>query len=240
MRIENTPDSEKEHPRSIASIRRANVSDGRGDGDDHGSAFAQRESHPTSIGSLCPRSSVEDASKIHLACSWRAILGQEVVHGQHCIRGITVAPRTFFGGCPISARAVHASRTEHDFSRAPATIVPVTLTLTNRMLATPVRFTWSWEPLGSPGSSPDLIGTCAETIELGPSQEVEIPLEFLVTEAGIHDLQNLRFVVHRGTDADPEGDETHCLSQQWLIHVADASSSSSLARRATVEAAVES
>ena len=228
MRIENTPDGEKGHPRSIASIRRANVSDGRSDdggggGDGDGSAPSDHENHPTSIGNLCPRSSA-GASEIHLTCSWRAILGQEVVHGQHFLRNIQVAPKTFFAGCPIGARAVHASETKHDFSQTPTALVPFALKLNNLMLETPVRFTWSWEPQGSSLSSLELVGTCSQTLELGPSQEIEIPLEVLVIDAGVYDLQNLRFVVHRGLDTTPDQDELHCLSQQWLIHVVDSSS----------------
>jgi hypothetical protein len=217
MRIENTPDSEKEHPRSIASIRRSNITEGRNDG----SASSERENHPTSIGSLCRN--LLSASEIHLTCSWRAILGQEVVHGEHYLRGIPIAPKTFFEGCPIVAHVEHATKVEHDFSKRPAAQVPFTLNLSNRLLESPVRFTWIWESLESP-SSLELMGTCAQTLELDPSEKTDISLEILVTKAGMHNLQNLRFVVHRGTDPDVEEDSTYTLSQQWLIHLVDSSS----------------
>jgi hypothetical protein len=214
MRIENTPDSEKEHPRSIASIRRSNVSEVRSDG----SAVSERENHPTSIGSLCPRAS--SASQIHLTCSWRAILGQEVVHGEHYLRGIHIAPTAFFQGCPIAAKADHSVREEHNFSEQPVALVPFTLKLNNRMLETPVRFTWAWDSSPTVSSSSlELVGTCAQTLELDPCQETEIPMEVMITEAGVHDLQNLLFVVHRET----EEDTTYRLSQEWLIHLVDSS-----------------
>ena len=208
--MENTPDGEKEHPRSIASIRRSNVAEVRSDG----SSFPRRENHPTSIGRLLPYSS--SASHVHLTCSWRAILGQEVVRGQHYLRGIPITPKSVSEGCPISAKAEHATNVEHDFSQKPVAVVPFTLKLTNRLLESPVRFTWAWESSSS-SSSLELIGTCAQTLELKASQETEIHLEVLVTEAGVHDLQNLRFVVHRETD------ETYDISQQWLIHLVDTS-----------------
>ncbi len=209
MRLENTPDSEKEHPRSIASIRRANTSKG------DGSTTAERENHPTSIGSLCPMSS--SASQIHLTCSWRAIFGQEVVHGEHYLRKIPVAPKSFFGGCPLAAKTELPSQTQHDFSQSPVAILPFTLKLNNRMLETPVKFTWSWE--SAPSSALELMGTCAQTLELNPSQETEISLQAMVTEAGVHDLQKLLFVVHK----NGQEDETHRLSEQWLLHVVDSS-----------------
>jgi len=209
MRLENTPDSEKEHPRSIASIRRANTSKG------DGTTAVERENHPTSIGSLCPIAS--SASQIHLTCSWRAILGQEVVHGEHYLRRIPVAPKSFFEGCPVAAKAELPSQTQHDFSETPVAILPFTLKLNNRMLETPVKFTWSWE--SAPSSALELMGTCAQTLELNPSQETEISLQAMVTEAGIHDLQKLSFVVHK----NGQEDETHHLSEQWLLHMVDSS-----------------
>ena len=210
MRIENTPDSEKEHPRSIASIRRANTSV-KGDG----TSALERENHPTSIGSLCPR--FLSASQIHLTCSWRAILGQEVVRGEHYLRKLPIAHKASFDGCPVAAKAVHASQTEHDFSQTPVAILPFTLKLDNLMLETPVRFTWSWE--SAPSSTLELLGTCAQTLELLPSQETEISLQAMVTEPGVHDLQKLSFVVHKGNGKD----ETHRLSEQWLLHLVDSS-----------------
>ena len=242
MRIENTPDSEKEHPRSIASIRRSAIVSGVVRNDDGSSP---RENHPTSIGSLCPSSSSlssntsSSSSEIHLTCSWRAILGQEVVRGEHYLRKIPIAPRSFdLAGsvCPIAARATHATKKEHDFSQTPVALVPWSLTLKNRMLETPLRFTWSWVEAAQQHSTTttpsclEPIGTCAQTLELDPTQETEIPLEVLVTEAGVHNLQNLRFVVHRGhdpnnnTEDEKEEDVTYRLSQQWLIHVVDSSS----------------
>lgn len=213
MRLENTPDSEKEHPRSIASIRRANTSV-RGDG----TASSVQENHSTSIGSLCPIAS--SASEIHLTCSWRAILGQEVVRGEHYLRKIPIAPKSFFGGCPVAGTAEHASTTEHDFSQSPVAMVPFTVKLKNSMLETPVKFTWNWDSSNSHSSSSiELIGTCAETIELGPSEETHVSLEALVTEAGVHDLQNLSIVVHQ----EGAEDEVYHPTDQWLIHLVDSS-----------------
>ena len=215
MRLENTPDSEKDHPRSIASIRRANTSV-RGDG----TASVAKENHSTSIGSLCPISS--SASEIHLTCSWRAILGQEVVRGEHYLRKIPISNKGFFGGCPVICSVEHASTTSHDFSKTPVAMVPFTMKLKNCMLETPVKFTWSWDSSKSHSySSVELVGISAETLELGPSEETQVSLEAMVTEAGVHGLQNLTIVVHReGAD-----DEVYHPNDQWLVHVVDSSSS---------------
>ena len=114
-RAENEHDG-AQHPRSIASIRRANLSDtvDRDASESHSAI----ELHPTSIGRLCPPES--SASKIHVVCSWRAILGEEVIHGEHHLRGVPIRPVTFFNGCPVSAVASHPSTVSHDFSKGPA------------------------------------------------------------------------------------------------------------------------
>ena len=162
-------------------------------------------------------------------CSWRAILGQEVVHGEHYIRDIAIRPLTFFQGCPVVATAEHAATMEHDFSHRPAALVPLKLRLKNIMLETPVQFSWAWDAsnpqASSSSSSFELIGTCEQRLELEPKQEVEIPLKVLIPAPGVHDLQVLRFVVHHSgkNGSDQRGDVTHHLSQQWLINLVDSS-----------------
>lgn len=119
----------------------------------------------------------------------------------------------------MAGTAEHASTTKHDFSKSPVAMVPFTVKLKNCMLETPVKFTWNWDSSKSHSSSSiELIGTCAETIELGPSEETHVSLEALVTEAGVHDLQNLSIVVHQGAE-----DEVYHPTDQWLIHLVDSS-----------------
>ena len=110
----------------------------------------------------------------------------------------------------------------HDFSKTPVAMVPFTMKLKNCMLETPVKFTWSWDSSKSHSySSVELVGISAETLELGPSEETQVSLEAMVTEAGVHGLQNLTIVVHReGAD-----DEVYHPNDQWLVHVVDSSSS---------------
>lgn len=208
-RIENTPDGEKEHPRSIASIRRTNTSDIR---DNDGLDSKRKENHPTSIANLCPQSS--SASKISLICSWRAILGQEVIHGEHYLRGIPIRPLTFFRGCPITAIVDHeVSPILHDFTSGPV-LVPLRVTLKNRMLESSVKFIVSWEPV----STFELIGTTEQILELQANEEITIPYEALISKAGVHNLQKLRFVIQ------PHGQQQQHKEQQWLIHLIDSSS----------------
>jgi len=228
VRLENIPDGEKEHPRSIHSIRRANTSDLRGD-----SNSLKIENHPTSIGSLCPPSTSD--SKIHLTCSWRAILGQEVIFGEHYLRAIPIRPVTFFRGCPIAASAEHASKMEHDFSKSPLARVPIGVTLKNRMLETPVKFSWSWDPMApllSSSSSSfgdfELIGICQQHLELDANAEITIPLEVLIPRAGTYNLQALRFSIDppdgTTTATNPNGTNknvTYHLSHQWLVQLLD-------------------
>eukprot|EP00536_Pseudo-nitzschia_multiseries_P010236 jgi/Psemu1/67347/estExt_Genemark1.C_3050054 len=258
MRLEYTPDAEKEHPRSIHSIRRAKTSDLRG-GSSGGESFRDEDSnsninsamiqttaaaftageecthrHPTSLGSLCPPST--STSEIHLTCSWRAILGQEVVRGEHYLRRIPIAPRTLYEhGYPIAASAEHPSILEHDFSKSPSVRIPVALTLKNRMQDASVTVSWSLDDPSpslslSSSSSLEWIGICRQTTKLEADSQITVPLEVLVTQPGVFDLQMLRLLVidnddqtanatkHRGDDA------THRPMQEWPIRVLDSTS----------------
>lgn len=213
MQIENTPENEKNHPRSIASIRRANASEIR----DEDTLNSNRiENHPTSIANLS-----SSASKIDLVCAWRAILGQEVVRGEQYLRGIPIHPQTFCQGCPIIATVDHAaSPILHDFSLLGPALVNMVVTLKNRMLETSVKFTLCWEPL----STFELIGTTEQTLELDGNEDVAIPFQALIQRTGIYNLQVLRFDV-QPHEQQPQQDETNAtsyhLSQQWLIHLVD-------------------
>lgn len=212
LRIENAPESEKEHPRSIASIRRANTSE-ISYGSNVSLSETMLENHPTSIGSLCPPD--VSASKIHLICSWRAILGQEVINGEHSLRGVAVRPLAVFPGCPVIASVSRPSAVAHDFLQGPA-LVPMKVTLRNRMLESPVDFYICSDPV----AAFELSGSTMQRFKLEPSAEISISYEALVPRPGIHDLMVFRFVVIEGKE-----EVTYPLSQQWLIHLIDSSSS---------------
>jgi hypothetical protein len=215
IRLENTPENEKEHPRSIASIRRANTSDINDKSYVSDSDAGVVDYHPTSIASLFPAEL--NASIVHLVCSWRAILGQEVVRGEHHLRSVSVRPLAFFNGCPIAATVSHPSTVSHDFSKGPA-IVPMKVALRNRMLETPVEFQVCFES----SSKFDLIGMKMHRFTLDPSAQTTLPLKALVQRAGVYDLQAVELtVMHENTES------TYQLSQQWLVSVLDVSSSGS-------------
>jgi hypothetical protein len=207
FRIENAPESEKEHPRSIASIRRANTSD-TGSSELDGEMM---DCHPTSIASLFPQDL--GASMVHLICSWRAILGQEVVRGEHHIRQVMVRPLKAFHGCPVSVTVSHPTTVSHDFGNGPA-YVPLQIRLSNRLLETPVNFLYSLDP-----SSCDLIGTKTHCFNLEPNGEVSLSLQALIARPGIFDLQALRLSVRQGNE-----DLSYQFSQQWLVSVKSTSS----------------
>lgn len=59
-------------------------------------------------------------SKLNLICNWRAILGDEVIQGEHQMRAISVRPKSNFSTCPIHATAEYPSAISHDFSKGPA------------------------------------------------------------------------------------------------------------------------
>ncbi|KAG7348164.1 ER-golgi trafficking TRAPP I complex subunit [Nitzschia inconspicua] len=207
FRLENTPESEKDHPRSIASIRRANTSDvNEGDPD-----FNTAECHPTSIASLFPTRL--GASAVHLVCSWRAILGQEVVRGEHHLRSMRIRPLKSFHGCPVSAIASHPASVTNDFSNGP-TYVPVKVTLRNRLLESPVNFLYFLDP-----SSYEFTGLKMQRVELEPDGHIDISFRALISQPGIFDLQSLRLTVRQGNE-----EVTYQLSQQWLVSVSDSSS----------------
>ena len=145
-----------------------------------------------------------------------------MVHGEHYLLGIPIRPLTFFQGCPIAATADHVATMSHDFSQSPAALVPMKVILKNRMLESPVKFSFKWEqPTTVSSSSFELIGTCEQKLELDASEEITIPFELLLPKAGVHNLQALRFVVHH----ENKEDVTYHLSQQWLLHLIDDSSS---------------
>lgn len=57
---------------------------------------------------------------MHIICNWRAILGDEVIRGEHHMRAVSVRPKSFFNGCPVHATASYPSTLVHDFSKGPA------------------------------------------------------------------------------------------------------------------------
>jgi len=198
-------DGEQQHPRSIASIRRANiVSDHDGAGDS-----LQIEAHPTSIGQLCSHDN--SLSKIHLICSWRAILGQEVIRGEHHLRGIPVRPISFFNGCPIVATASHAPSIAHDFTKGPAGL-PIKLTLRNLLLESPVNLILSVKD----STTFEMIGFNVMRLSFEPQEEKTIPLEALIPWPGVHNLQAFDLTVKRD-----EEEFLYPLKQQWIITVSD-------------------
>lgn len=204
FRLENTPESEKDHPRSIASIRRANTSDVNEENvDADGNKF-----HSTSIASLFPSSL--GASMVHLVCSWRAVLGQEVVRGEHHIRTVTIRPLKSFPGCPVAATASHPSRISNDFSKGPA-LVPLKVTLRNRLLECPVCFRYALEP-----HSYELTGVSTGRMDLQPDGQAELSVQALIPRPGIFDLQALQLSVRQGNE-----EATYQLSQHWLVSVSD-------------------
>ena len=151
---------------------------------------------------------------VHLVCSWRAILGQEVVRGEHHIRRVTVRPLKAFHGCPVSATASHPSTVSHDFSNGPA-YVPLKLKLSNRLLESPVDFLFSLDP-----SAYELIGTKTHRFSLDANGEVSLSLQAMISRPGLIDLQALRLLVRH-----EDQDVAYQLSQQWLVNVKGASAS---------------
>jgi hypothetical protein len=152
---------------------------------------------------------------VHLVCSWRAILGQEVVRGEHHVRRVIVRPLKSVHGCPVAAISSHPASLSHDFAMGPA-YVPMKVTLRNRLLESPVDFMFSLEP-----TSYDLVGLKMHRFKLDPDGEVTIPLQCLISRPGIFDLQSLRLTVVQGDD-----EVTYKLSQQWLVCVDGLMSSS--------------
>jgi hypothetical protein len=208
FRLENTPESEKDHPRTIASIRRANTSDVNEE--DYDLDCIAR--HPTSISSLFPTEL--GASSIHLLCSWRAILGQEVIRGEHYFRQMTIRPLKSYHGCPVTATASHPACVTNDFFEGPAS-VPLKITLRNRLLESPIDFLYSLEP-----DAYDFTGMKMRRFYLEPDGHVDIAVRAFISRPGIFDLQALRLSVRQG------GEEvTYQLAQQWLVSVRDSNSS---------------
>jgi hypothetical protein len=204
------------HPRSIASIRRANTAE-----PSNIPGFDAPELHPTSIGKLCP--SETSASKVHLVCSWRAILGDEVIRGEHYLRAFSIRPMTTVKGCPVHATANYPSALCHDFSEGPA-VVSVVVTLRNQLLDAPV----SMSLVTKVNPSCELIGLDQSHISLEPDETMEVSFDALIPWGGMHNLQSLQIRVRQSSNADGKGDEEailYDLSQQWLLNVSDSGNS---------------
>jgi hypothetical protein len=119
----------------------------------------------------------------------------------------------FFHGCPVAATVAHPSSLSHDFSKSPV-LVPMKVTLRNRMLESPVEFQISLQPT----ANFELIGAKMHKFKLDASEEVTIPYQALVTKSGTYDLQALRLTIMEETEI------TYELSQQWLVSLKDTAS----------------
>ena len=108
---------EKDQPRSISSIRRANTSDIK---DDDITESEASELHPTSIGKLC--ASEFGSPEVHVVCSWTAsdTFQGGVIEGEHHFRGLSVIPTRTCDECPLIATADFPKAISHDFRRGPA------------------------------------------------------------------------------------------------------------------------
>jgi hypothetical protein len=212
VRIENMPDHEKEHPRSIASIRRANTSAI----DDNSEVDIEKPNcHPTSIARLCP--SRWNACKAHLICSWRAILGHQVVHGENHIRNVPIRPLTEsqLKGNPLVATAAHPAAILHDFSEGKPALVSMSVSVKNVLLETTLEF----YSVILPKAGFELVGPHMQRFKLGPSKQVELSFNAIIPKSGIHNLQCLQLTVRQQGNVEC----TYNLSDQWLVRVGNSS-----------------
>jgi hypothetical protein len=208
------PEHEKEHPRSIASIRRANTSAMDDDSDFGGE---HPNNHPTSIATLCPLNWKE--SKAHLICSWRAILGQQVVHGENHIRNIQIRPSTEsqLHTNPLVAHADHPVSVVHDFSSGKPALVNMIVSFTNILIDRSLEFFI----VVAPKAGFELVGPHMQRLTLDPSSELSLPFKTIIPQSGIYNLQCLQVKIRQEGDIDC----TYQLSDQWLVRVGDSSSS---------------
>ncbi len=226
LRAEHDQEGGGNHPRSIASIRRANTMDST-----NGPEWDALITHPTSIGKLCPPET--SSSKIHLLCRWRAILGDEVIHGEHHLRALSIRPKSIVKGCPIHVTANYPTLLHHNFTKGPA-VVPVNVTLRNQFLDAAVSFSL----VGKLNPSFEFIGLGELRMSLQPDESMDVPFDVLIPREGIHNLQSLQVQV-RGSGGSGDDDRTtsnkdvatlYDLSQQWLLHVSDSANHGTVPR----------
>jgi len=206
------PEHEKEHPRSIASIRRANTS-ATDDNDEFegGSSY----NHPTSVAMLCP--SNWKGSIAHLICSWRAILGQQVVHGENHIHNVDIRPLTQpqLQTNPIVASSEHPADVLHDFSSEKPALINMCVSLKNILLDTALEFTVAV----TPKAGFEVVGPHSRSLKLGPNSELSLPFQTIIPRSGIYNLQCLQVKIRQQENIDC----TYHLSEQWLVRVGDSS-----------------
>jgi len=189
--------SEKQHPRSIAQIRRANTSKA---GDE---TYLEQyyKSHPTSVARLCPKD--RNLETLQLICQWK---GRDI-RGQHHIRDLVVRQsENKIGACPIVLSADFPSEVKRDFSLGPA-VIPFTVHAQNRLTKEKVGFRLDWEP----HPRWDLTGAEDYSSELDGGEMASFRMKAMMHRTGVYDLQALRLTTSTGG--------SFVFPSQWLISV---------------------
>jgi len=191
---------ERQHPRSIAQIRRANTSALSGSSQ----GGVNEVGHPTSIARLCPPSAAEESAC--LACSWRSEDGR--IMGEHYIRDLSVRPPARASGCPLTVTARHPEVVSADFRRGPAD-VPLEITVRNRLVREPVDFVFAVER----PETFDFVGPECFKSALSGGEELSIPLRAHIPASGVYNLQRIRLTV------DDDDQITYIFPMQWTVTV---------------------
>jgi hypothetical protein len=191
----------KDHPKSIAQIRRENADSRLSSTNVVSDASLV---HPTSLYRLHPP---EDAdSSFSLACSWSTKAG--AIEGQHYVRDVFVRHLPSEVACPVTLSAKHPSAISTDFCSGPAQVHYV-VTLANRLVNEAVLF----EFLIEEPESFLIVGPERFETTLDGGATVDVPLTAIIPCSGIFNLQMFRLTIKSGRTV------SFTFPMQWMIIV---------------------
>eukprot|EP00934_Nitzschia_sp_Nitz4_P005492 Nitzschia sp. Nitz4//scaffold304_size22322//3923//9284//NITZ4_008571-RA/size22322-snap-gene-0.0-mRNA-1//1//CDS//3329547070//5482//frame0 len=232
LRAEHAGD---QHPRSIASIRRANTADSGLTDVELDEAMLSID-HPTCLNRLCPSSL--GMSILHVGCQWRAIVDDRAwlpgvsYQTKNLVRPRTVDANTLPDAFPVTVLAEHARVVQHALTQGPAR-VPLQVTFQNASLDDDISFTLH---LGQSKKNPnhhrlEWIGSERMEMNLKANESQTLSLEALIPHAGWYNLQDLSWSTTTATtttspttapeDTFLQGDWK--MSGDWMVCIADTS-----------------
>ena len=203
---------DESQPLSIAAIRRANTGESSFVGGIDTSEKNKYESHPTSIERLCPTNGTPDT--IHVMCQWHA--QDFTICGQNHIRGLLVRPlTTSHDSCPITITCTHPSNISHHFTIGPA-VIPMHVTLGNKLISKTVQF----DIVMDPSTTFDISGPEKYRLTLHGGEEICIPYQVLIPNAGVYNLQHIRILVLSADhNSNTELITPYTFQYQWMVTV---------------------
>lgn len=223
---------EDQQPRHVSQIRRDAAA--ANDGDTSTSQEdADNKDHPTSISQLFPHHNNDNS--IDLICTWNKPGSETNANtatssGQHVLPHISVRPPNT--GCPLTLTSRHPSRVVHDFSSSPIVMVPLEITIRNRLHpsddnsnnnnALEFEFSLEHDPSGIisfQGSEQYASNS------LGGGDDITLSLQAYIQQPGVVNLQMVRLTILEKQQEQKSiiKRTPYLFPLQWMVKVVDES-----------------